>query len=110
ASDIALKRESHQIELQLDVLIESFRHAGRHIHGRRRRRRLRRDVETPLDLTNIFGVLIEPGTIARADIPAKPAPGCASPYPERFAAGAFERSALPNRCRRRTGVRTPPAD
>src|SRR5207244_369643 len=68
ARDVPLKSQCRQVELKLDMFIKSFRHARGNFHRRRGSRRLRGNIEPPLNLTNILRILVEPGAIAWANV------------------------------------------
>src|SRR5690606_287056 len=68
AGNIRLESEREQIELQLDVLVEGFRHADRHGGRRRIRRSLRRDLEAALDLAHVVEVLLDASPVVVTDL------------------------------------------
>ena len=73
AGDVRLERQRQQIELELDVLVESLRHAHRHRHIRRRDGRgLHGDLQPPLDLADVLGVVVEPRAVGGARFAAQP--------------------------------------
>ena len=73
AGDVGLERQRQQVELQLDVLVEGLRHADRHLHVLGRDGRgLHRNLQPPLDLADVLGVVVEPGAVGRADVAAQP--------------------------------------
>ena len=72
AGDVAAERERHQVELQLDVLVERFRHADRHGRfGRRIDGRFLGNLKPPFDFAHVLGVLVEPRLVRRADVGAQ---------------------------------------
>jgi hypothetical protein len=58
--------------VQLDVFVELLRNAGRQIQFGHVATGLRRDLNAPLDLSNLVGVLIDRAHIARAELLAEP--------------------------------------
>jgi len=73
ASDVGTERQSQQVELQLDVLIEGFRNPDRDDGVRRcGGRRLCRDLQSPFDLAHIVGVFIEAQAVGRIEADLEP--------------------------------------
>jgi len=67
ARDVRLEGQSHQIELQLNVFIESLGHADRHTHiGGSNRRSLHGDVQPALNLAYVVRVVVDARAIGRA--------------------------------------------
>ncbi len=83
AGDVRLEGQRQQIELQFDVFVEGLRHTHRHTHiGWRDRRSLHGDLQPPLDLADVLGIVVEPRRGRRRRLRCADGRGCRSANPE----------------------------
>ena len=67
ARDVGLEGQRGQVEVQLDMVVEVLRDAGRQRHFRHVVRRFRGDLEATFNLANFVRVLIDRPLVARAE-------------------------------------------
>src|SRR5262245_49850196 len=71
ARDVGLERGCHHVPVQPDVLVELLRDPRRQIELGHLTAGLRRDLNAPLDLSDLVGVLVDRSDVTRSELLSK---------------------------------------